>query len=170
MYQNYIKDFELELVVCEIVQLLFFLVIFMLVIDFFLNDVVDDDRCFMFCDVWFNIVVYGFIVLIVCGKESMKYLRIMVIYFLFLVLENCGEENESDIDLNFIFCRGESLDWEFLMKKYFVELVFLWSSEIKGLSYCKIVFFYVVFLVESLWVDVGDCIKVFLYFFEFSMR
>ncbi|KAK0737694.1 hypothetical protein B0T21DRAFT_286505 [Apiosordaria backusii] len=169
-HQNHAKDSELELAAREIAQLLPPLATFMSTNDFSLDDSADDDTRSMLRDAWFNIAVHGFTASTARGKESMKYLRIMAIHSPPLVLENRGEENESDIDLNPILRRGESSDRESLMKKHLAELVPSRSSEIKGLSYRKTIFLHAAFLVESLRADAGDCTKALSYFLEPSMR
>lgn len=50
-----------------------------------------------------------------------------------------------------------------------IEFIFFKVVDIKGFSYCKIIFLYVVYFVESFCVEVGDCMKVLLYFMELSM-
>ncbi|KAK3989203.1 hypothetical protein QBC44DRAFT_90007 [Cladorrhinum sp. PSN332] len=170
-HQNHhAKDSDLELAAREIAQLLPPLATFMSAHDFILDDATDNDTRSMLRDAWFNIVVHGFTPSTDRGKQSMKHLRIMAIHSPPLVLENRGEQDESDIDLNPVLRRGESSDRESLQKKHLAELVPSRSSEIRGLSYRKTIFLHAAYLVESLRAESGDCTKAVSYFLEPSMR
>lgn len=170
-HQNqHAKDSDLELAAREIAQLLPPLATFMSAHDFVLDDATDNDTRSMLRDAWFNIAVHGFTPSSDRGRQSMKHLRIMAIHSPPLVLENRGEQDESDIDLNPILRRGESSDREALQKKHLAELVPSRSNEIRGLSYRKTIFLHAAYLVESLRAEAGDCTKAVSYFLEPSMR
>ncbi|KAK0730577.1 hypothetical protein B0H67DRAFT_639064 [Lasiosphaeris hirsuta] len=167
---HHAKESDIELAAREIAQLLSPLAIFMSANDVAFDDATDDDTHTMLRDAWFNIVVHGFTPSTDRGKQYMKELRIMAIHSPPLVLENRGEQDESDIELNPILRRGESSDRESLHKKHLSELIPTRSSEIRGLSYRKVIFLQAAYLVESLRADAGDCTKALSYFLEPSMR
>ncbi len=77
---------------------------------------------------------------------------------------------ESDIELNTVLRRGMSSDREALQKKHLCELIPSKATEIRGLSYRKVIFLHSAYLVESLRADAGDCTKALSYFLEPSMR
>ncbi|KAK3941833.1 putative phosphatidylinositol 4-kinase [Diplogelasinospora grovesii] len=167
---HHAKESELELAAREIAQLLQPLAIFMSTNDLSSDDATDDDTHSMLRDAWFNIVVHGFTPSTERGKQYMNELRIMAIHSPPLVLDDRGEQDESDIELNPILRRGESSDRENLQKKHLAELIPARSSEVKGLSYRKVIFLHAAYLVESLRADAGDCTKALSYFLEPSMR
>ncbi|KAK0656028.1 hypothetical protein B0T16DRAFT_451649 [Cercophora newfieldiana] len=164
------KESDVELAAREIAQLLQPLAVFMSTNDIAFDDATDDDTHSMLRDAWFNIVVHGFNLTTERGTQYVDELRIMAIHSPPLVLENRGEQDESDIELNPILRRGESNDREALRKRQLADQIPQRSSEIKGLSYRKIIFLQAAHLVESLRADSGDCTKALSYFLEPSMR
>ena len=100
----------------------------------------------------------------------MNELRLLAIHSQPLVAEQRGEQLESDIDLNTVLRRGMNSEHEATQKKRLTSLLPTKSSEIKGLSYRKIIFLQAAYLVETLRADSGDCTKALTYFLEPSMR
>ncbi len=138
--------------------------------DLALNPSSDEDINALIRDAWFNIVVHGFTPSSDRGKKYINELRIMAIHSPPLVAEQRGEQVESDIELNTVLRRGMSSDRETLQKKYLSELIPAKASEIRSLSYRKVIFLHAAYLVESLRADAGDCTKAISYFLEPSMR
>jgi len=169
-HTHHAKESDVELAAREIAQLLQPLSIFMSVNSLTFDATTDDDTHSLLRDAWFNIVVHGFTPSTERGKQYMNELRIMAIHSPPLVLENRGEQDESDIELNPILRRGESSDRESLRKRHLAEQIPSRSSEIKALSYRKVIFLQAAYLVESLRADAGDCTKALSYFLEPSMR
>ncbi len=164
------KESDVELAAREIAQLLQPLAVFMSANELAFDGVTDDEIHSLIRDAWFNIVVHGFTTNTDRGKKYINELRIMAIHSPPLVLEDRGEQDESDIELNPILRRGESSDREALQKKLLAELVPARSGEIRGLNYRKAIFLHAAYLVESLRADSGDCTKALRYFLEPSMR
>ncbi|KAF3762302.1 hypothetical protein M406DRAFT_264654 [Cryphonectria parasitica EP155] len=164
------KDSDIELAAKEIEQLLQPLAVFMSANDLASNDWSDDDSHAMLRDAWFNIVVHGFTPTTDRGKKYADDLRVIAIHSPPLVAEQRGEQVESDVELNTVLRRGMSSDRESLQKKHLAELVPSKASEIKGLSYRRVIFLSAAYLVESLRAESGDCTKVLSYFLEPSMR
>lgn len=160
----------MELAAREISHLLKPLAIFLSNHSLALDDATDDDTHSLLRDAWFNIVVHGFTLTTDRGRQHLDTLRIMAVHSPPLVLENRGEQDESDIELNPILRRGESSDRESLHKKHLTELLPSRSGEIRGLSYRKVIFLQAACLIESLRGDAGDCTKALSYFLEPSMR
>ena len=167
---HHAKESDVELAAREIAQFLQPLSVFMSANDLAFDGATDDDTHSMLRDAWFNIVVHGFNPSTDRGNQYVNELRIMAIHSPPLVLENRGEQDESDIELNPILRRGESSDRESLRKKQLAEQIPERSSEIRGLSYRKVIFLQAAYLVESLRADSGDCTKALSYFLEPSMR
>jgi phosphatidylinositol 4-kinase len=167
---NHRKDSEVELAAREIAQLLQPLAVLMSTQDLALDESVDDETHAMVRDAWFNIVVHGFTPTTARGKEHLKELRIIAIHSPALVLEDRGEQDESDIELNTILRRGMSSERESLLKKQLIEVMPSKGDEIRSLSYRKLTFLQSAYVVESLRAEAGDCTRVVSYFLEPSMR
>ncbi|EON96933.1 putative phosphatidylinositol 4-kinase protein [Phaeoacremonium minimum UCRPA7] len=167
---SHAKESDIELAAREIAQLLQPLAIFMSTNDMASDDWTDDDTHSLLRDAWFNIVVHGFTPGTDRGKKYVDALRIIAVHSPPLVAEQRGEQVESDIELNTVLRRGMSSDRESSIKKQLSTLVPSKASEIRGLSYRKVIFLQTAYLVESLRADSGDCTKVLSYFLEPSMR
>ncbi|KAJ9157387.1 Phosphatidylinositol 4-kinase stt4 [Pleurostoma richardsiae] len=167
---SHAKESDVELAAQEIAQLLQPLAVFMSTNDLASDDWTDDDTHSMLRDAWFNIIVHGFTSRTERGKTYMNELRLMAIHSPPLVTDQRGEQVESDIELNTVLRRGMSSEREALQKKHLSELVPTKASDIRSLSYRKVIFLHATYLVESLRADSGDCTKVLSYFLEPSMR
>lgn len=164
------KESEMELAAQEIGQLLHPLAILMSSNDLASEPLVDDESYSLLRDAWFNIVVHGFTTTTERGKKYLNDLRLIAIHSLPLVAEQRGEQVESDIELNTVLRRGNSSERESLQKKLLCELIPSKASDIKSLSYRKVIFLHAAYLVESLRAESGDCTEVLSYFLEPSMR
>lgn len=167
---SHAKESDMELAAKEIAELLQPLAVFMSANDMAANNWADDEFHAMLRDAWFNIVVHGFNPVTERGKRYADDLRVIAIHSPPLVAEQRGEQVESDIELNTVLRRGMSSDRESQQKKHLAELVSSKASDIKGLSYRKVIFLHTAYLVESLRAESGDCTKVLSYFLEPSMR
>lgn len=167
---NHRKESEVELAAREISQLLQPLAVLMSTHDLALDESIDDEIHALLRDAWFNIVVHGFVPNTARGKEHLRELRIIAIHSPALVLEDRGEEDESDIELNTILRRGMSSERESLLKKQLIELIPSREAEIRALSYRKLIFLQSAYAVETLRAETGDCTRVVTYFLEPSMR
>ncbi|OAA53761.1 phosphatidylinositol 4-kinase [Niveomyces insectorum RCEF 264] len=167
---HHAKATDVELAACEIAELLQPLAVFVATNEFASDASADDEIHALIRDAWFNIVVHGFSSLTERGEKYWNELRIMAVHSPPLVAEQRGEQVESDIELNTVLRRGMSSDREAMQKKMLIELVPSKASEIRGLSYRKVIFLQAAYLVESLRADAGDCTKAISYFLEPSMR
>jgi phosphatidylinositol 4-kinase A len=164
------KESDVQLAAREIAQLLHPLAVFMSTNDFAAEGIADDESHSSLRDAWFNIVVHGFLPAAERGKKYLNELRIIAVHSPPLVAEKRGEQVESDIELNTVLRRGMSGERESMQKKHLSELIPSRASDIRGLSYRKVIFLQTAFLVESLRADSGDCTKALWYFLEPSMR
>ncbi|KAI0012168.1 hypothetical protein F4779DRAFT_569677 [Xylariaceae sp. FL0662B] len=168
---QHMKESDVEFAAREIAQLLQPLSVLMSTHDFASNlTSPDDERHSLIRDAWFNIVVHGFTPLTERGQKYINELRVMAIYSPPLVAEQRGEQVESDIELNTVLRRANTSDREAKQKKQLSELVPSKISDIRGLSYRKVIFLQAAYLVESLRADSGDCTKTLSYYLEPSMR
>lgn len=167
---HHAKESDIELAAREISQLLQPVAVLMSVNNLALDSSRDDDAHTLIRDAWFNIVVHGFTAATERGKKYVNELRFIAVHSPPLVAEQRGEQVESDIELNTVLRRGMSSERESMQKKHLSELVSGKSSEIRGLSYRKVMFLHAAYLVESLRADAGDCTKAISYFLEPSAR
>jgi phosphatidylinositol 4-kinase len=164
------READVEVAAREIAQLLQPLAILMSNNDLASDDSLTEETMSLLRDAWFNIVVHGFTTNTERGKKYMSELRLMAIHSQPLVAEQRGEQVESDIELNTVLRRGMSSDHEAAQKRRLSALLPSKASEIKGLSYRKVIFLQAAYLVETLRADSGDCTKALTYFLEPSMR
>ncbi|KAI0600145.1 phosphatidylinositol 3 [Biscogniauxia sp. FL1348] len=168
---HHMKESDIEFAAREIAQLLQPLSI-MLSAHEFASELPgqDDDRHALIRDAWFNIVVHGFTPQTERGQKYINELRLMAIHSPPLVAEQRGEQIESDIELNTVLRRANTSEREARQKKQLSTLIPTKASDVRGLSYRKVMFLQAAYLVESLRADSGDCTKVLSYYLEPSMR
>ncbi|KAH8676772.1 phosphatidylinositol 3 [Tricladium varicosporioides] len=164
------READVEVAAREIAQLLQPLAMLMSSNNLIDDKTLGEETLSMFRDAWFNIVVHGFATNTDRGKQYLKELRIMAIHSKPLVGEARGEQVESDIELNTVLRRGMSNEHESTQKKRLTALLPSRASDIRGLSYRKVIFLHAAYLVETLRGASGDCAKAFTYFMEPSMR
>ncbi|RKF82099.1 Phosphatidylinositol 4-kinase STT4 [Golovinomyces cichoracearum] len=154
----------------EIAQLLQPLAILMSTNDLASDETVDEEIWSLVRDSWFNIVVHGFSTNTDRGHKYIKELCLMAKHSKPLVTEQRGEQVESDIELNTVLRRGGSSEYEAKQKRRLSSLLPSRVSEIRALSYRKVIFLHSAYLVETLRAETGDCTKALTYFLEPSMR
>lgn len=164
------READVEVAAKEIGQLLQPLAVLMSANDLAAEENISEDTQSMIRDAWFNMVVHGFSVGTERGKQYLNEMRIIAIHSTPLVAEQRGEQEESDIELNTVLRRGISSDHEAIQKKRLTALLPQSNSEIRGLSYRKVIFLHAAYLVETLRAESGDCTKALTYFLEPSMR
>lgn len=164
------KESDVEIAARQIAELLQPLALLMSNNSLADDDNIDDEILSLIRDCWFNMVVHGFTISSARGKRYMNELRLLAIHSQPLVAEQRGEQLESDIDLNTVLRRGMNSEHEAIQKKRLTALLPTKSSEIRSLSYRKIIFLQAAYLVETLRADCGDCTKALTYFLEPSMR
>lgn len=164
------RESDVQQAAQEIAEYLHPLAVFMASNDMAAAPIFNEDFSQLLRDAWFNIVVHGFMTTTDRGKNYVDDLRIIAVHSPPLVAEQRGEQVESDIELNTVLRRGNSNERETMQKKLLTELIPSKASDIRGLSYRKVIFLQAAYLVESLRADVGDCTRVLSYFVEPSMR
>jgi phosphatidylinositol 4-kinase len=164
------KESDVEIAARQIAELLQPLALLMSNNSLADDDNIDDEILSLIRDCWFNMVVHGFAISSQRGQKYINELRLLAIHSQPLVAEQRGEQLESDIDLNTVLRRGMNSEHEATQKKRLTSLLPSKSSEIRGLSYRKVIFLQAAYLVETLRADSGDCTKALTYFLEPSMR
>lgn len=167
---SHAKDVDVQLAAQDIAQLLRPLAVFMASNDMSVDAITEDESHTLLRDAWFNIVVHGLLPASDIGAKCLKEMRIIAVHSPPLVAEQRGEQVESDIELNTVLRRGMTTERDTLQKKHLSDLLPSKASDIRNLSYRKVIFLQAAYLVESLRADSGDCTKALSYFLEPSMR
>ncbi|KAI6249657.1 Phosphatidylinositol 4-kinase stt4 [Erysiphe necator] len=161
---------DVEFAAQEISQLLQPLAILMSHNNMASEDNFDEEILSLVRDAWFNIIIHGFATNGERRKKHLKELRLIAAHSKPLVTEQRGEQIESDIELNTVLRRGSSSDYEVKIKRQLLSLLPSRASEIRGMSYRKIIFLHATYLIETLRAETGDCTQALTYFLEPSMR
>lgn len=161
---------DVEVAAREISQLLQPLAIIMSRNNLRSDNTLSEETLSLIRDAWFNIAVHGFATSTDRGKEFLEELRLIAIHSRPLVTEQRGEQIESDIELNTVLRRGWNSEHEAVQKKRLTALLPSKATEIRGLSYRKVIFLHAAYLLETLRAESGDCTKALSYFLEPSMR
>lgn len=167
---HHTRESDVELAAREICQLLQPLALLMSTNNLAEDDDIDEEIVSLIRDAWFNIVVHGITTSTERGQKHLNDLQVFAVHSKSLVTEQRAEQLESDIDLNTVLRRGMNPEHEANQRKRLTSLLPAKASEIKGLSYRKIIFLQAAYLVETLRADAGDCTKTITYFLEPGMR
>ncbi|KAL2783900.1 hypothetical protein BJX66DRAFT_317608 [Aspergillus keveii] len=124
----------------------------------------DQDVSTLFRDAWFNIAVHGVSLGSVVGRNHLAELRLLAKYSPTLVSEDRMDSVESDVELNTVLRRGSGPQRLVEQKKILINEIPHRESEIKRLSYSKVVFLNAALLVENLRAFSGSCTKSLSYF------
>ena len=130
----------------------------------------EDDLSSLFRDAWFNIIVHGITPFAGIGGQYHTELGIIASNARPLIAEDRVDQLESDVELNSILRRGMNAQNTTEQKKRLIGLLPSRESEIRGLSYPKVIFSVSTFLMEVLRADYGDCTKTLTYFLDPSLR
>ena len=117
-------------------------------------------------EAWFNIVVHGITPGSNLYKEHYEELRVLAIHSKPLIAEDRVDQADSDIELNPILRRGMNGPHTAEMKKRLIKLLGSQESNIKGLTYPRVIFLSAAYLVETLRADAGSCAHILSYFLD----
>ncbi|KAK6354262.1 phosphatidylinositol-4- kinase [Orbilia blumenaviensis] len=124
----------------------------------------------LFRNAWFNCVVHGFLRQSELVQSHESFLRVIARHTPPLVAEARINHMESDMDLNTILRRGMNTQNIAEQKRKLSSAIPTHDSEIRGLSYPKVIFLQAALLVESLRALEGDCSKILTYFVDPSFK
>jgi phosphatidylinositol 4-kinase len=164
------RESDVELAAQEIAELLQPLAILMATNNLAKDKALDEEIVSLFRDAWFNMLVHGFSTSTERGKKYINELRVLAIHSRPLVTEQRSEQLESDIEVNPVLRRGINSEHEATQKKRLTTLIPSKASEIRSLSYRKIIFLHTAYVIETLRAESGDCTKALKYFLEPGMR
>ena len=120
---------------------------------------------------WFNLVVHGITTESTLGQKHTSELRILAAHSPPLVAENRADNHfESEIELNTVLRRGMTPRHTAEQKRQLISYLPKCESDIRGLSYPKVIFLSAACLVETLRADAGNCTAVLPYFLDPSLN
>ena len=121
-------------------------------------------------EAWFNVVVHGISPSSSFGHQCVGELRILAMRSRALIAEERSDQFESEIELNTVLRRGMNPPHTTEQKKRLIELLPRCESDIRGLTYPKVVFLTSTYLVETLRAGAGDCTHMMTYFLDPSLN
>ncbi|KAG4306232.1 hypothetical protein PORY_000220 [Pneumocystis oryctolagi] len=123
----------------------------------------DSETILLFCNMWFTLVLCGFIRGSALTNQNIELLKIIATYSPPLVLDNATTHFESDLELNTILRRGGSQKEHHFLRDSLSKALPSCTYEIKSASYSKTVYLSSVFLLETLRSSAGICSYTFTY-------
>ena len=121
-------------------------------------------------EVWFNIAVHGILPGSVLWERHLASLRELARFSQPLVSEDRTSQAESDIELNTVLRRGMSGPRTVEMKKSLQKLISSQESQIKSLTYAKVIFLHAAYSLETLRATTGSCAQIVDYFVDHAIR
>ncbi|KAL9612881.1 MAG: hypothetical protein Q9167_002565 [Letrouitia subvulpina] len=121
-------------------------------------------------EAWFNIVVHGITPYASIDQQFISALRSIAVNTKPLIAHDRADQYESEIELNTVLRRGMNPPHTAEQKKRLISLLPKCESEIRSLSYPKLMFLHAAYVVEILRAEAGDCTKVLSYFLDPSLN
>lgn len=125
----------------------------------------------LYREAWFNIVVHGISPRSSLGQQQANDLRTLAVCSPPLVADDRADnESESEIELNTILRRGMSPPRAAEQKRHLMAFLPTCETEIRSLSYAKVIFLSAAHMVEILRAEAGDCTSLLPYFIDPSVN
>ncbi|KAL9588445.1 MAG: hypothetical protein Q9203_002750 [Teloschistes exilis] len=121
-------------------------------------------------EAWFNMVVHSITPTSKIGQQHAIALRTLAMHSRPLIAEDRADQFESEIELNTILRRGMSPPHVAEQKSRLIAILPKCESDIRTLSYPKVVFLHAAYMVETLRAAGGDCTHVLTYFLDPSLN
>ncbi|KAL8731760.1 MAG: hypothetical protein Q9166_003207 [cf. Caloplaca sp. 2 TL-2023] len=121
-------------------------------------------------EVWFNMMVHNITPNTKLGQQHAGSLRVLAMQTRPLIAEDRADQFESEIELNTVLRRGMNAPHTAEQKARLISILPRCESDIKGLSYPKVIFLHAAYLVETLRADGGDCTHILTYFLDPSLN
>jgi phosphatidylinositol 4-kinase A len=129
----------------------------------------DENTARLFREAWFNIVVHGITPISKYGQLCIDDLRNFARQSVPLVAEDRTDQFESEIELNTVLRRGMNAPHTAEQKRSLISLLPQCESDIRGLSYPKVLFLSATYHLESLRAETGTCNHILTYFRDPSL-
>lgn len=121
-------------------------------------------------EAWFNVIVHGITPTSSYGQQCANELRTLAMQSRPLISEDRADQFESEIELNTVLRRGMNAPHTAEQKRRLILLLPKCESDIRGLTYPKVIFLSAAYLVETLRAGGGDCSHVLTYFLDPSLN
>ncbi|KAL9101623.1 MAG: hypothetical protein Q9163_003142 [Psora crenata] len=121
-------------------------------------------------EAWFNMVVHGITTSTTYGQQCANELRTLAMQSGPLIAEDHVDQFEIEIELNTVLRRGMNPPNTAEQKKRLIQLLPRCESDIRGMSYPKVIFLAAMFLVETLRAEGGDFTHILAYFQDPSLN
>ena len=121
-------------------------------------------------EAWFNVTVHGINLNSSYGQGIANELRVLAMQSRPLIAEEQADQFESEVELNTVLRRGMNGPNTAEQKKRLIQLLPRCESDIRGLSYPKVIFLSSAYLVETLRAGAGDCSHILTYFLDPSLN
>ena len=120
-------------------------------------------------EAWFNFVLHDITPNSTYGQFYVDELRIFAVQAKSLIPEDRADQLESDIELNTVLRRGMNGPNTAVQKKRLISVLPRCESDIRSLSYAKVIFLRTAYVVETLRAQSGDCSHILTYFLDPSL-
>ena len=121
-------------------------------------------------EAWFNLIVHGITPGSKLYQAHLSELRTLAIHLKPLIAKDRASQSESDIELNTVLRRGMSGPHTAEMKKLLIKFLNTQESNIKALSYPRVVFLSAAYMMETLRAEGGNCAEILSYFLDPSIN
>ncbi|KAL8770718.1 MAG: hypothetical protein Q9209_003585 [Squamulea sp. 1 TL-2023] len=135
-----------------------------------LNAEINQDIVRLYREVWFNMVVHNITPNTMIGQEHADSLRALAMQTRPLIAEDHADQFESEIELNTVLRRGMNAPRTAEQKARLISFFPKYESDVRGLSYPKVIFLHAAYVVETLRADAGDCTHILTYFLDPSLN
>ncbi|KAL9006999.1 MAG: hypothetical protein Q9188_000287 [Gyalolechia gomerana] len=130
----------------------------------------DQDICRLHREAWFNMVVHNITPDSKIGQQYIEALRIFAVQSRPLIAEDRADQFESEIELNTVLRRGMNPPHTAEQKSRLISVLPKCESDIRALSYPKVIFLQATYLVETLRASGGNCTHILTYFLDPSLN
>ncbi|KAL8936377.1 MAG: hypothetical protein Q9216_004967 [Gyalolechia sp. 2 TL-2023] len=136
-----------------------------------LSDIVNDQEISrLHREAWFNMVVHSITPNSKIGQQYIEALKILAVQSRPLIAEDRADQFESEIELNTVLRRGMNPPHTAEQKSRLISALPKCESDIRALSYPKVIFLQATYLVETLRASGGNCTHILTYFLDPSLN
>ncbi|KAL8906073.1 MAG: hypothetical protein Q9207_002257 [Kuettlingeria erythrocarpa] len=130
----------------------------------------DPDIIRLHREAWFNMVVHSITPTSKIGQQYTSALRVLAMETRPLIDEDRANQFESEIELNTVLRRGMNAPHTAEQKSRLIAILPRCESDIRALSYPRVIFLHAAHLVETLRARGGDCTHILTYFLDPSLN
>lgn len=130
----------------------------------------DQDIIRLHREAWFNMVVHSITPNSEIGQRNANALRVLAMETRPLIAEDRADQFESEIELNTVLRRGMNAPHTAEQKSRLISILPRCESDIRALTYPKVIFLHAAYLVETLRANAGDCTHILTYFLDPSLN